>query len=117
MAETPAAELRQAANLMRERAEKATPGPWKHMCLGSEGCITIRDSGTIRERGHGRVAMHGWKEWKADHADAEFVASMGPDVAGIVRLILASRRKRRNGGGNVIRLQVTEKEAGNGKAR
>ena len=79
--ETPAAQLRTAAKLMRERAEKATPGPWKHMCLGSEGCTTIRDSGTIRERGRGRVAMHGWKDWKADHADADFVAMMSPPVA------------------------------------
>jgi hypothetical protein len=79
--DTPAAQLRAAAKLMRERAGKATPGPWKHMCLGSEGCTTIRDSGTIRERGRGRVAMHGWKDWQADHADAEFVAMMSPPVA------------------------------------
>jgi len=78
---TPAEELRAAAKLMRERAEAATPGPWKHMCMGSEGCITIRASGTIRERGHGRVAKHGWKDWQADHADAEFVASVHPGVA------------------------------------
>ena len=78
---TVAEELRHAATIIRERADAATPGPWKHMCLGSEGCTTIRDSGTIRERGRGRVAMHGWKDWKADHADADFVAMMSPPVA------------------------------------
>jgi hypothetical protein len=75
---TPSETLRSAAKLMRECADAATPGPWKHMCLGSEGCLVIRDSGTIRERGHGRVARFGCKDWQADHADAEFVASMSP---------------------------------------
>ena len=81
MPDTPSQELRQAAKLMRERAEAATPGAWKHMCLGSEGCLVIRDSGTIRERGHGRVARFGCKEWHPDHADAEYVAAMDPLVA------------------------------------
>jgi hypothetical protein len=83
MADTgsPAALLRQAAALLKERAEKATPGPWKHMCLGSEGCMVIRDHGTIRERGRGRIARFGSKDWQADHADAEFVATMSPPVA------------------------------------
>lgn len=77
----PAEVIRRAAALMRERAEKATPGPWQHMCLGSEGCLVLRKSGTLRERGRGRVARFGQKEWKADHADAEFVAGMSPVVA------------------------------------
>ena len=77
----PAEELRLAARLLRERAGTATPGPWQHMCLGSEGCLVLRTSGTLRERGHGRVARFGHKEWKADHADAEYVASMHPAVA------------------------------------
>ena len=81
--ETPAAQLRAAAARLRELANGATPGPWKHMCLGSEGCVVHRDSGTIRERGpsRGTVARFGWKEWKADHADAVFVAGMDPLVA------------------------------------
>jgi hypothetical protein len=79
--ESPASTMRRAAKLLRERAEKATPGPWDHMCLGSEGCLVLRASGTIRERGHGRVARFGQKDWQADHADAEHVAGMGPLVA------------------------------------
>lgn len=74
----PADEIRRAADLMRERAEAATPGAWQHMCLGSEGCLVLRKHGTVRERGRGRVARFGQKEWKADHADAEFVAGMSP---------------------------------------
>ena len=81
-------ELRHAAKLLREVAEGATPGPWKHMCMGSEGCLVLRDSGTIRERGKGRVARFGCKEWKADHADAGYVAAMGPGVAKAVALLL-----------------------------
>lgn len=81
MSETPAETIRRAAALMRERAEAATEGPWAHMCLGSEGCLVLRASGTVRERGHGRVARFGQKDWQADHADAEFVAGMHPLVA------------------------------------
>ncbi len=77
----PAEELRTAAKLMRERAQASTPGPWKEMCLGSEGCQVLRANGTVRERGRGRVARFGQKEWKADHADAEYVAGMHPGVA------------------------------------
>lgn len=79
--ESPADEIRRAAALMRERAENATSGPWQHMCLGSEGCLVLRKSGTVRDRGRGRVARFGQKEWKADHADAGFVAGMSPLVA------------------------------------
>jgi hypothetical protein len=79
---SPPEELRFAAKLLRERADAATPGPWQHMCLGSEGCLVLRATGTLRERGpHGRVARFGQKEWQADHADAEYVATMHPGVA------------------------------------
>lgn len=88
--DSPAAELRQAAKLLRERASEATPGPWKHMCLGSEGCVVMRASGTIRERGpaRGTVARFGWKECMADHADAVFVATMSPPVAALLADLL-----------------------------
>lgn len=78
---TPAAQLRAAAARLRELANGATPGPWKHMCLGSEGCLVIREHGTIRERGRGRVAKFGLNDWQADHADAQFVAGMDPVFA------------------------------------
>ena len=79
--ETPAETIRRAAVMLRERADVATPGPWSHMCLGSEGCLVLRKHGTIRERGRGRVARFGQKDWQSDHADAEFVAAMHPGVA------------------------------------
>ena len=76
--ETPAETLRAAASLMRFRANAASPGPWHQMCMGSDGCQVLND-GHLRERKH--VAWSGRKEWKADHADAEYVASMHPMVA------------------------------------
>lgn len=79
--ETPAEVIRLAAAQLRDFAGKATPGPWSHMCLGSEGCLVLREHGTIRERGRGRVARFGQKDWQADHADAAFVAAMNPAVA------------------------------------
>jgi hypothetical protein len=77
----PATHLRAAAGILRERSSAATPGLWQHMCLGSEGCLVLRRHGTIRERGRGRVARFGHKDWQADHADAEYVATMAPPVA------------------------------------
>jgi len=71
-------ELRTAAKLMRERGHAATGGRWHHLCMGSEGCAVIND-GHLRERKH--VAFSGRKEWKADHADAQYIASMPPAVA------------------------------------
>lgn len=35
-------------------------------------------------------------------------ARADPDIAEIVRLMMTSRRKRRNGGGNVIRLEARD---------
>jgi predicted NAD/FAD-dependent oxidoreductase len=58
------------------------------MCLGSEGCLSLRAHGTIRERGHGRVARFGQKEWQADHADAEYVTAMHPVFAKAVAKLL-----------------------------
>jgi hypothetical protein len=46
--------------------------------MGSEGCSVIND-GHLRERKH--VSFSGRKEWKADHADAEYIAGMHPFVA------------------------------------
>lgn len=70
-----------AAHVLYERAGASTPGGRQHMCLGSEGCIVLRAHGTIRERGHGRIARFGYGEWKQDHANAEFAATITPDLA------------------------------------
>jgi hypothetical protein len=78
---TPADELRAAAQLMRGRAGKATPGPWSAMVLGSEGYLVLKANSTVRDRGKHRVGRFGLKDWDSDKADAEYVASMGPDVA------------------------------------
>ena len=78
---SPSAYLRAAAATLREVAAKATPGLWQHMCMGSDGCLVLRRNGTVRERGRGRVAKFWLKDWQADHADAEYVATMAPPVA------------------------------------
>jgi hypothetical protein len=75
--ENPAEILRRAANLMRARTDAASPGPWHQLCMGSEGCSVIND-GHLRERKH--VSFSGRKEWKADHADATYIASWHPLV-------------------------------------
>jgi hypothetical protein len=78
---SPAETLRLAAGYIRKLAEAATPGPWQHMCMGSDGCLVLRASGTVRERGRGRVAKFWLKDWQAGHADAAYVAAMSPPVA------------------------------------
>ena len=74
-ATTPAEELRRAASLMRGRAGAASPGPWHHMCMGSEGCQVIND-GHLRERKHVSlmhplvaVAVADWLEVRARDAE------------------------------------------------
>jgi hypothetical protein len=47
--------------------------------MGSDSCIVLRDSTSIRTRA--RVATCSWKEHGADHADAEYITSMHPGVA------------------------------------
>lgn len=73
--------IRTAAGRMRQTALAATPGPWQHMCMGSEGCLVLRATGTLRERGRGRVAKFGQKDWQTDHLDATYVTGMHPLVA------------------------------------
>lgn len=70
-----------AAHILYERANAATEGSWQHMCMGSDGCLVIRATGTARERGHGRVAKFWLKDWHEDHHDAVYVATMSPPVA------------------------------------
>lgn len=77
VAESAAVILRRAEALSRERVAAASPGPWREMCLGSEGCQVLND-GHLRDRKH--VSFSGRKEWKADHADAQYVALMDPLV-------------------------------------
>jgi hypothetical protein len=49
--------------------------------MGSDGCLVLRKHGTVRDRGHGRVAKFWLKDWQADHADATYVTMMAPPVA------------------------------------
>lgn len=77
MGEHPAALMRRAAGRLTELADAASPGPWHHMCMGSEGCSVIND-GHLRGRKH--VSFSGRKDWAADHADARYIASMSPVV-------------------------------------
>jgi len=72
--------LRRAAAALRERAEKATPGPWEESVLGSEGyaVMAANPNGGLRRV---RVSRHGYEDWDTDKANAEYVASMHPAVA------------------------------------
>jgi hypothetical protein len=74
-------ELRDAAEIMRERAQAATQGPWVAWVMGSEGYLVLREGGTVRDRGRNRVARVGLKDWDSDKADAEHIAGMHPGVA------------------------------------
>jgi hypothetical protein len=82
----PAAYLRKAAERMREQRLAASPGRWRHMCMGSEGCQVLND-GHLRDRK--QVSKSGRKrEWKDDHADAIYIAGMDPLVSESVETLL-----------------------------
>jgi hypothetical protein len=69
-----------AVDILMNHADNATPGPWQHMCMGSDGCQIIRDA-PMSERKRRHIAWFGRKEWQHDHADAGYVAMMAPPVA------------------------------------
>ena len=68
--------LRKAATILRERAEAATPGEWRDIPMGSEGSTILADPPVGRpsittSRRVGRCPSF---------ADAEYIATMHPDV-------------------------------------
>lgn len=68
--------LRRAASLMRERAGKATPGPWRVSFI--DGAIPVVDSTAgdhlVAELHACGEAAHGGRQ----RADAEYIAGTGP---------------------------------------
>jgi hypothetical protein len=68
--------LRRAAEVLRERAEAATPGPWEPYVLGSEG-YDVRGPRTERLRPT-RVARLGYQQWGTDKANAAYIATVDP---------------------------------------
>lgn len=78
---TPADTLRQAAHLMRERANAATPGPWE---VGTEvdgvyaGKRTVVRTPKTRLMTLDQTRPH---DWKHGEANAEHIAAWHPAVA------------------------------------
>ena len=78
---TPAQELREAAKLMRERAEAATPGPW-------ERPLDVRHKNFVMAALPERVSVVSAAIWsiggfmrKRSGRDLDYIASMDPPVA------------------------------------
>lgn len=69
--------LRQAAALMRERAEKATPGPWETYRNMHDECF-VND---LDRRGFGVISNPATGRADYGRADAEHIASWHPAVA------------------------------------
>lgn len=70
---TPVETLREAARLMRERAEAATPGPWRSFF----GRVRLADDSTLMVT-----------TTSGDYADAPYVAAMHPGFALAVARLL-----------------------------
>ena len=68
-------------------AKAATPSPWLHMHLGSEGCQVIRRQ-TSREGRPWRLRFTS-SDWSVDHANAEHVTRHDP--ARVLREVEAGR--------------------------
>jgi hypothetical protein len=73
-------EIRRAAALMRERAQAATPGPWRVGPEGSEGSYLLPSLGGIRERSRFIGILNGRVQPEDGH-NAAHVASWHPVVA------------------------------------
>lgn len=72
--------LRRAAALMRERAEAATPGPWRVGSEGSEGSRVNPRTGDKREDSRWIASVNG-RVQPEDGRNAEHIASWHPVVA------------------------------------
>ena len=74
--------LRRAASLMRERAEAATPGPWRAEYSKKSGHCVIDDESTNCLDSVARTTHY------RDSADADHIASWHPAVALLVAAML-----------------------------
>ena len=72
--------LREAAAKMRERAEAATPGPWRVGAEGSEGSRVNPATGDKREDSHWIASVNG-RVQPEDGYNAAHIASWHPAVA------------------------------------
>jgi hypothetical protein len=79
--DSPAALLRQAASLMRERAGKASPGPWFSWQEGRDGRGGASFIGAPDADLYVTVGMHGEDAHDRWSANQDFIASMHPLVA------------------------------------
>jgi hypothetical protein len=65
--------------------------------MGSDCCQVIHDAATIRQRREPVARFGSKRDPKADHADAEFVAGMGPVFALAVADWLEAAAERADG--------------------
>jgi len=77
---SPAEELRAAAELIRDRAEAATPGPW-HAFSHSQDWYVGSSFGQVTTGVHDEPGSDELVLIERDHADAEHIAGMHPGVA------------------------------------
>ncbi len=74
-----AARLRQAATVLRERAEAATPGPWRVGAEGSEGSRVTPNTGDKRTDMRFIANVNGASQ-PQDGRNATLIATMDPLV-------------------------------------
>jgi hypothetical protein len=79
--------IREAARLIRQRAEAATPGPWE-----VEGSRSIVGPEGMKPKlaGHVVCSVGAWDRGVPSEADAEHIASWSPDKALPVAALLES---------------------------
>lgn len=76
-----AARLREAAKVLRERAEDATPGPWVTHPVGARADVRGLPENTSHDYRGNAVATAGDSEFGACPAkDAHYIATMHPGV-------------------------------------
>lgn len=87
MPETPADTIRRAAQLMRERAAKATPGPWTTEWVGQQCQIQAPNSADGEPIAEWTYAIATWEpevhqqRAECQTGDAEHIAAIHPGVA------------------------------------
>jgi hypothetical protein len=78
---SPAETLRSAATLMRERAEAATPGPWKAHDQNGDWYVSSVEFGQVSTGINEEPSLPEFLMIERDRRDAEHIAGMDPLVA------------------------------------
>lgn len=87
------AEPARRAVAIRARLDAATPGPWREMCMGSEGYHVYEDVSTTGKLRRKLTARCTYEDWETDKANASLIANAPADLAWLLDALAAAEAR------------------------